>query len=46
VLRGFIADLRELRMADYNTDGSAERTYAQRYYDRRGYPYRRAWPAA
>jgi hypothetical protein len=42
VLRGFIADLCELRTADYNnTGGSDERLYAGRYYDRRGYPYRR-----
>ena len=40
VLRGFIADLCELRTADYNTNGSDERMYAQQYDDRRGYPYR------
>jgi hypothetical protein len=40
VLRGFIADLCELRTAEYNTGGSDERLYAERYYDRRGYPYR------
>jgi hypothetical protein len=39
VLRGFIADLCELRTAGYNTGGSDERMKAQDYYDRRGYPY-------
>jgi hypothetical protein len=46
VLRGFIADLCELRTADYNTGGSDERLYAERYYDRRGYPYLKEWSGA
>jgi hypothetical protein len=40
VLRGFIADLCELRTEDYNTGGSDERMLAEQYYDRRGYPHR------
>jgi hypothetical protein len=40
VLRDFIADLCELRTADYNTGGSDERMLAGDYYNRRGYPYR------
>jgi hypothetical protein len=40
VLRGFIADLCELRTAEYNTNGSDEPAHAERYYDRCGYPYR------
>ena len=43
VLRGFIADLCHPRTADYNTHGSDERTYAERYYDRCGYPFWRGF---
>jgi hypothetical protein len=46
VLRGFIADLCELhnyaddpRTDGYASNGSDERTKAQEYYDRVGYPY-------
>jgi hypothetical protein len=45
VLRGFIADLCELRTAEYNTGGTDERMYAEQYYHRRGYPYRKGWAA-
>jgi hypothetical protein len=40
VLRGFIADLCELRTKEYHTGGSDERMLAEQYYDRRGYPHR------
>jgi hypothetical protein len=46
VLRGFIAGLCELtsyisnpRADGYSSNGSDERLYANRYYDRVGYPY-------
>lgn len=46
VLRGFIADLCELvstidapRTDGYCSNGSDERLYAQRYYERVGYPW-------
>jgi hypothetical protein len=39
VLRGFIADLCDLRTVEYSTNGSDERNLAEMYYDRVGYPY-------
>lgn len=46
VLRGFIADLAGImnwqaspRADGYGSNGSDERSYAQAYYDRVGYPY-------
>jgi hypothetical protein len=39
VIRGFIADLRELRTACDNTGESDERLYAEQYCHRRGYRY-------
>ena len=39
VLRGFIADLCELRAGEYTTNGSDERRLAEEYYERVGYPY-------
>ncbi len=39
VIRGFIADLMNLRGDDYNSNGSDERMMAQAYYERVGYPY-------
>lgn len=39
VLRGFIADLCELRTDEYSTNGSDERLMARAYYNRVGYPY-------
>lgn len=39
VLRGFIADLCELRTGSYHTNGSDERMLAEQYYERVGYPY-------
>ena len=52
VLRGFIADLCGIQPATheelsanggYCTNGSDERMYAQHYYDRCGYPYRKEY---
>ena len=37
VIRGFIADLCDLRTAEYSTNGSDERRLAEEYYDRVGY---------
>lgn len=39
VLRGFVADLCELRAGEYNTNGSDERMLAGEYYERVGYPW-------
>lgn len=39
VLRGFIADLCELRTGEYLTNGSDERRLAGEYYERVGYPW-------
>jgi hypothetical protein len=37
VIRGFIADLCDLRTAQYRTNGSDERNLADEYYQRVGY---------
>lgn len=42
VIRGFIADLCDLRTAEYHTNGSDERNLADEYYQRVGYA---AWHA-
>lgn len=39
VLRGFIADLCDLRSGDYVTNGSDERDMAERYFERCGYRF-------
>jgi len=50
ILRGFIADLCGIihwhsnpRVDGYNSNGSDEREFARRYYDRVGYPYVAQW---
>ena len=52
VLRGFIADLCGIvsgqtapREDGYTSNGSDERDYARRYYERVGYPYWKEWEA-
>ena len=39
VIRGFIADLCDLRTAEYRTNGSDERNLADAYYERVGYAH-------
>jgi len=39
VLRGFMADLCNLRSGDYSTNGSDERDLAERYFERCGYRF-------
>ena len=39
VIRGFIADLCDLRTAEYHTNGSDERNLADAYYERVGYAH-------
>ena len=43
VLRGFIADLCDLRSGDYHTNGSDERDLAERYFERCGYRFMAKW---